>query len=378
MARDRADRTRRRFVYGGLALAGLALLSGCGLGSFPRTEPKRAARVGFLDSTSPQLTAPNLDAFRQGMRAQGYEEGRDYVLESRHSEGREELLPGLAAELLGLPVDVLLATTRIAIVAARNATATIPIVMTNIGSDPVALGLVESLARPGGNVTGTANLGVLLTGKRVELLKRTLPALARLATFQGADPGNADDVAGAQAAASTLGIQLNVLPVRSANDLDAAFDAAVRARAEALLVFGSTLFQLNRIRIIEFAARHRLPAIYAQRGWAEVGGLMAYGANQPASHRDAAAFVGKILTTAPRHAPEGTMTGHRMATDEAIRWEAVGQRRPCPVCGATSGCGVAEDGRLVVCRATVSGLPVRGGGWLHVLPAAGPVPPRGW
>src|SRR5690242_16676780 len=115
--------SRRQFLQGSLTVVGLTLLPGCGPASLPRTEPKRAARVGFLDSTSPQLTAPSLDAFRQGMRAQGYEEGRDYVLESRSAEGREELLPGLAAELVSLPVDVLLATTLIAVTAAKNATA---------------------------------------------------------------------------------------------------------------------------------------------------------------------------------------------------------------------------------------------------------------
>src|SRR3954453_12628113 len=157
MAHDRAARTRRQLLCGSLTLAGLALLSGCGLAPGRASEPKRAARLGFLDSTAPQLTAPSLDAFRQGMRAQGYEEGQDYVLESRSAEGREELLPGLASELVGLPVDVILANTLIAIMAAKNATATTPIVMTSIASDPVAFGLVDSLARPGGNVTGTAN-----------------------------------------------------------------------------------------------------------------------------------------------------------------------------------------------------------------------------
>jgi len=289
-------RGRRQFVQGGLALAGLGLLSGCGLAARPRTEPKRAARLGFLDSTSPRLTAPNLDAFRQGMRAQGYEEGQNYVLESRHSEGRDELLPDLAAELVNLPVDVLLASTLIANLAAKNATATIPIVMTNIGSDPVAFGLAESLARPGGNVTGTANLGVLLTGKRVDLLKQVFPALARLAMLQdAASPGNAGNVAEAQAAARTLGIQLQVLPVRSTNDLDAAFEMAIREHAEALLVLGSTFFQINRTRIIELAAQHHLPAMYAQRGWATAGGLMAYDANQAATYRNVATFVSKIL-----------------------------------------------------------------------------------
>jgi ABC-type uncharacterized transport system substrate-binding protein len=292
--------SRRQFVRDGLALTGLALLSGCGLASRPRTEPKRGARLGFLDSTSPRLTAPNLDAFRQGMRAQGYEEGQDYVLESRHSEGRSERLPDLAAELVSLPVDVMLASTLIAITAAKNATDKIPIVMTNVGSNPVAFGLVESLARPGGNVTGTANLGVLLTGKRVELLKQMVPTLARLAMFwdaadSGSGAANAENVAAAQPVARTLGIQLQVLPMRSANDLDAAFEAAIREHAEALLVLGSTFFQINRTRIIELAAQHHLPAMYAQRGWAAEGGLMTYSPNQAATYRNVATFVSKIL-----------------------------------------------------------------------------------
>jgi putative ABC transport system substrate-binding protein len=234
------------------------------------------------------------------MRAQGYEEGQDYVLESRHSEGRSERLPDLATELVSLPVDVMLASTLIAITAAKNATATIPIVMTNLGSNPVAFGLVDSLARPGGNVTGTANLGVLLTGKRVELLKQLLPALARLAMFQDAVGGgpsaaNAGDFAEAQPVARTLGIQLHVLPMGSANDLEAAFEAAIRAHAEALLMPGSTFFQLNRTRIIELAAQHHLPAMYGQRQWAEEGGLMAYAPDQAATYRNVATFVSKIL-----------------------------------------------------------------------------------
>ena len=145
-------------------------------------------------------------------------------------------------------------------------------------------------------MTGTATLGVLLTGKRVELLKQMLPALARLAMFQDvASPGNAGNVAQAQAVASALGIQLQVLPVRSANDLDASFEVAIREHAEALLVFGSTFFQVNRTRIIDLAAQHHLPASYGQREWAEAGGLMAYAANEAASYRNAATFVSKIL-----------------------------------------------------------------------------------
>jgi putative ABC transport system substrate-binding protein len=301
----RVQQGRRRLLRSSLALTGLALLSGCGLTSLPGTLSKRTARLGFLDSTSPQLTAPSLDAFRLGMRAQGYEERQDYVLESRHSEGRDDLLPGLAAELVSLPVDVMLASTLIAITAAKNATPTIPIVMTSIASDPLAFGLVESLARPGGNVTGTANLGVVLSGKRVEVLKQLLPSLARLAMFQdAASPGNAGNVAEVQAAARTLGIQLHVLPVRSATDLDAAFDAAIREHAEAVLVLGSTFFQNNRTRIIELAAQRHLPAIYGPREWAEAGGLMAFASNDAARYRNAATFVSKILKGAnPRELP---------------------------------------------------------------------------
>jgi putative ABC transport system substrate-binding protein len=295
MGRELAARTRRQLARGGLALTGLALLSGCGLASPWGPEPRRVARVGFLDSTSAQVAAPYLDAFRQGMSEQGYREGRDYVLEPRYSDGREELLAGLAAELVLVPVDVLLASTRIAIIAAKSATTTIPIVMTALGSDPVALGLVESLARPGGNVTGTATLGMQLTGKRVELLKQTLPGLSRLALFQSTGPGDAGNVEEARPAASALGIELHVLPVRSADDLDVAVDAAIRAQAGALLVFGNTFFQLHRTRIIELAARHHLPAIYGRREWADEGGLMAYAAAFNAGYWNAATFVGKIL-----------------------------------------------------------------------------------
>ena len=185
MARDRAARTRRRFLRGGLALTG----SRAAVRLRPRFSPEDGAEEGCTSwafSTPPPRRSPLRTSTRSGRACARRATRRAGTTSSSPAtpRGGRSCSPGLAAELVSLPVDVMLASTRIAITAAKNATATIPIVMTNVGSDPVAFGLVESLARPGGNVTGTANLGVLLTGKRVELLKQTLPALARLAMFQ--------------------------------------------------------------------------------------------------------------------------------------------------------------------------------------------------
>jgi len=230
------------------------------------------------------------------MRAHGYQEGSDYVLEIRSADGRLERLPSLADELVNLPVDIIVTGGAPATVAAKSATTTVPIVMGNFGGDPVALGLVASLSQPGGNITGSVNLNTDLTAKRVDLLKQTLPALARLAILQDvASPGNAGNVAEAQSAALTLGVRLQILPVQRAEDLDVAFEAAVRQHADALLVPGSSFFQLNRARLVGSAAEHRLPTAFEERQFAEAGGLMAYGANQQANYRNAAAYVDKIL-----------------------------------------------------------------------------------
>ena len=288
--------SRRQFVRRSLALAGLAMLSGCGLAALARTEPNRVARVGFLTPASPQAAAPNLEAFRDGMRAHGFEEGQDYVLEVRYAEGSDKRLPDLAAELITLPVDVILAGGTTPTTAAKHATAITPIVMTGIGPDPVALGLVASLARPGGNVTGVVNLNGVLAGKRVDLLKETLPPLARLAVLQElANPGNDFYVEEAQTAARALGIQVLALPLHGADDLEAAFDAATRGRADALLVPSSSILQLNQARIVGLAAQHRLPAMYQQREHAEHGGLMVYAADLRATFRNVATYVFKIL-----------------------------------------------------------------------------------
>jgi putative ABC transport system substrate-binding protein len=230
------------------------------------------------------------------MRAEGYEEGRDYVLEQRYAEGRNEQLLDLATELVRLPVDVMLAAGTPPTTAAKSATQTIPIVMTSVGSDPVALGLVESLAWPGGNVTGTANLNVALGGKRMDLLKGIVPSLIRLAVLQDlANPTNVLTIDGDQPAAQTLGIQLQNLPFSSVNDLVPAFETATRQQADALKVPGSSFFQINRELIVELAAIYHLPAVYEQREFAAAGGLMAYAANQSASFRTVATYVAKIL-----------------------------------------------------------------------------------
>ena len=287
---------RRGFLRGSLALAGASLLIACDRASRSGSDPRKVARVGFLFPNSPQTADSNLTAFREGMRAHGYQEGPDYVLEIRSADGRLERLPSLADELVKVPVDIIVTGSAPPTVAAKSATTTVPIVMGNVGGDPVALGLVRSLSQPGGNVTGSVNLNAGLTAKRVDLLKQMLPAFVRLATLHDAtNPVNDANLAEAQSAALTLGVQLQILPVQRAEDLDAAFEAAVRQHADALLVPGSSFFQLNRAQMVDSAVEHRLPAVYEERQFAEAGGLMAYGANQQANYRNAAAYVDKIL-----------------------------------------------------------------------------------
>ena len=291
-----ATSNRRRFLQDSLGLAGLGLLAGCGRSVFPGSVSKQLPRVGFLDATSPLVRARSMEAFREGLRAQGLGEGQDYILEVRFAEGSNERLPALADELVRLPVDVIVTLSLPAVLAARDATATTPIVMAGVGVDPVALGLAASLARPGGNVTGIANLNVAVTSKRVGLLRETLPVLDRLALLDdlnGAARGVATEEG--RSAAGALGIQFSALPLRDESDLEAAFEAATRQQVHALLVPGSPFFQSNLDRIVELAAQHRLPAIYPHRLFVEAGGLMGYATNEATNFRKAAMYVHKIL-----------------------------------------------------------------------------------
>ena len=251
----------------------------------------KVPRIGILRPGSPP--DPLLDAFRQGLRELGYDEGRNVSIEYRWAEGRDERLPDLAADLVRLPVDVIVAGVG-AVEAAKHATSTIPIVMP-VSSDPVRAGLVASLARPGGNVTGLTSLSGELPGKWMELLKETLPRVSRVAVLW--DPaGDPRQVDTSDAAARSLGVRLHVLKVGRVGGFDPAFAEARKNDAGALIVLGSPFFYVHRARLVELAAKHRLPAIYAQREFVVgSGGLMSYGTDYHHQFRRAATYVDKIL-----------------------------------------------------------------------------------
>ena len=265
-----------------------------------RAQTAKVARIGYLVTgalESPE-TRINRDAFRQGINELGYVEGRNIVIEYRSADGKIERLPGLATELVGLKVDIIVALATPAGRAAQQATTTIPIVVTAMG-DPVRDGLVASLARPGGNITGTTFLGPELVPKRLSFLRELLPTISRVAVLWhlGAfsEPTTREMLNEVAQAARTLGVQLQLVEVRSADEFDHAFTTMVRARAEALFQFPSTMLFNERRRIVDLAARHRLPAMFNAREFVQLGGLIAYGANLAELNRRAAAYVDKIL-----------------------------------------------------------------------------------
>jgi putative ABC transport system substrate-binding protein len=258
--------------------------------------PTKIPRVGLLLFGSPSDSATRfVEAFRQGLRELGYVEGQNIAIEDRHAEGREHRLPDLAADLVRLKVDVIVAVGRLAASVARNATKTIPIVMGST-SDPVGSGLVASLARPGGNLTGLSILASELSGKRLELLKEMVPRISRVAVLAyPANPALALQLRETQVAARTLGLQLQILEVRSPDDLDRAFGAAKKERAGALNILPSAFYAAHRKKLVDLAAESRLPAMYDSREYVEAGGLMAYGPNLSDLYRRAAGYVDKIL-----------------------------------------------------------------------------------
>ena len=288
-------RSRRRFLRGGLALAGLGLLAGCAMRPLRLPEPAEVPRIGFLGTgSSPN---PRLEAFRQGLRDLGYAEGQNILVEYRLAEGRADRLPGFAAELVQLDVDVLCTSSTPAALVAKQATDTIPIVIMAIG-DPVALGLVAGLSRPGGNVTGVSNLAAQLSGKRLELLRETLGSLSRVAILANAAVADkAIDWRETERAARALGLQLQAVQVRAQEEFEGAFAAMVGAGAEALYVLEDALLYSVAATgpIVSLAARYRLPAMYALPDMVQTGGLMAYGPTYIDAHRRAAAYVDKLL-----------------------------------------------------------------------------------
>ena len=257
-------------------------------------QPAKIPRIAFLLATSPG-TDPRVEAFRQGLLALGYVEGKNLTIEWRYAEGKEDRVPKLAAELVQLNVEIIVTDGTNVTRAARNATKTIPIVMAS-DADPVGNGFVASLARPGGNVTGLANLIADLSGKRLELLKEALPGISRVGILW--NPENPSSVSGfkdTQEAARALAMQLQSLEVRSADDFAGAFKTATKGRARALTVVSDSLMFNNRHRLLELAIKNKLPTMHTQSLWVEAGALMSYGTNFPDLWRRAATYVDKIL-----------------------------------------------------------------------------------
>jgi putative ABC transport system substrate-binding protein len=255
--------------------------------------PKKVPRIGWLGA-DPQ--APTRQTFRQGLRDLGYVEGQSILIEWRFAEDKPDRFPDLAAELVRLKVNAIVAGNAAAVVALKRATTTIPIVMATYGGDPVADGIVASFARPGGNITGLTPLDPELIGKQLELLKETLPKLSQVAVlWKPDDSGSALQWRETRTAATALGIHLLSLEVRTQGELDNAIESATRARVNALLALRNPLFYVLRKRIVTLAEKGRLPGMYSIGDFVEAGGLMSYSGNNDAQYRRAATFVDKIL-----------------------------------------------------------------------------------
>ena len=257
-------------------------------------------RIGFLSvlgAPTPSTPAGVLEAFRQGLRELGWVEGQNIVIDYRFAEGRSDRLTDLAAELVRLKVDIIVAVATQGVAAAKNATETIPIVMISGSADPVGLGFIASLARPGGNVTGLSySVGPEILGKGLELLKEIVPKVRRVAILSNpASPVQPLFIREVKVAARSLGVQLQLLEARGPNEFDGAFAAMAKERVGALLVVADSIFILHRTRLADLAARSRLPAAYGGRENVEAGGLMSYGPSVRDLFRRAATFVDKIL-----------------------------------------------------------------------------------
>ena len=262
--------------------------------SFPaEAQPQaKVLRIGYLSSS---FASVRTEAFRQGLREIGYVEGKNITIEYRDAEGKIERYSDLASDLVSLKVDVIFTVGTPGAMAAKNATKTIPIVFTSVG-DPVGIGLVASLARPGGNITGLSTLAPDLSGKALELLKETVPKLSHVAVVWNPDnPGKTSSLKETEVAARALRLQLQSLEVRGPNDIEPAFQAARRERAGALIVLRDVVVSSQTKRIVELTLKNRLPAIYNDRGFVDAGGLMSYGPNIDDLFHRAGTYVGKIL-----------------------------------------------------------------------------------
>jgi putative ABC transport system substrate-binding protein len=282
---------RRRFIR---AIASGVLAAPLTASAQPAGSLRRIGFLGAAESSDTNFLR-FVDAFRARLAELGYVEGRNVVIETRWAAGRYERLPDLAAELVRLKVEVIVTAAVPAIRAAREATTTIPIVMAAV-VDPVATGLVASLARPGGNVTGLSVMSPELVGKQLEMLKEVAPSVSRVAVlWNPTNRGNPPQLRAGEQAARALGIQLQPVEARGPADIERAFDTMTRGRASGLIVLVDILFRNQRIRIAQLAASHRLPAVYGLTEEAEAGGLMAYAPSFVEQYRRAAVYVDKIL-----------------------------------------------------------------------------------
>ena len=273
----------------------VALLAIVQLVAASPADAQQRPLVGFLSANSPAAMSARVEAFRGGLRELGHVEGGSLLVEYRYAQGKAERLADLAAELVRLKVDVIVTEGTTATRFARAATSTIPIVMAQ-DPDPVGTGFVVSLARPGGNITGLANFRAELGGKRVELLKEIVPGLARVAVIgSSTTPGNGQALREIEVAAKGLAIQVQSLDVLAIKDIDAAFRAAAKGRADAMLVLASPLVLSNRVEVAGLATRTGLPTMYYTAEFIHDGGLISYGVNSQDLFRRAAGYVDRIL-----------------------------------------------------------------------------------
>jgi putative tryptophan/tyrosine transport system substrate-binding protein len=258
-------------------------------------QSAKVPRVGFMGNSTAALEANLVGPFRAGLRELGYEEGRNIVIEYRWAEGKYERFPTLIAELLAANVDVIVTAGTPASLAVKKATPSVPLVMIAVG-EPVATGLVASLARPGGNITGVTSISPEIEGKRLELLREVVPGLSHIAVLWNAgSPVQVIQERETRVAAQALGMRMLSLGVRTLDEIEGAFATMLRERPEALFVLADRLFLHHRKRIMDFAVQHRLPGVHAYRELVEVGGLMSYGPSYGDMHRRAASYVDKIL-----------------------------------------------------------------------------------
>jgi putative ABC transport system substrate-binding protein len=280
---------KRNFLW----IVALLLLT---ISSFAEAQQaKKVQRIGYLTSNTSSAELPRFDAFRAALRDLGHVEGQNIAIEYRHAEGKFDRLPGFASELVGLKVDVLVGVTTNAVQAAKNAARTIPIVFIGV-SDPVAAQFVDSLARPGWNLTGFTNIAPVLSGKRLELLKETIPKLSRVAVlWDPQSPGSVPQWKETELAATELGLQLYSMQASSVDEYQGAFKEAVKARSGALAVTLNPVSNSNQKAIADLALKNRLPTMCARGDYADNGCMMSYGPSYVAEGRDAARYVDKIL-----------------------------------------------------------------------------------